>query len=234
MNTRATLDRDLKDLRFEIRRMAELVDRAVERAFRSLRLHDSKLAASVVAEDQNIDIMRIEIESRATTILALQQPVTHDQRVVVAAMMIAMELERIADHAAGISRTVARATYGFENDYPKQLSQMSQIVRDMVKKAVECFSTEQLDEARQTAERDYEVDALYMELFNMLIEQMTEQSLAVDKGTYLMWAGHNLERIGDRATNICERVIYAGTGSIADLNPKKEPEELEEYIRDDD
>lgn len=224
MTSRPRLDQNLRQARYNVKQMAIMVERSIDRAYRALRLHDEALAASVVNDDDGIDKRRYEIERQVTTTLALQLPRSHDQRVLVATLMIATELERMADHAAGIARTVLRTEERIDpDDYPSAISEMSQLVRHMVLDSATAFVEENADSAAHIADRDDQVDALYYQLFDDMVQHMRDGTLTIRRGTFFLWAGHSLERVGDRVTNICERVIYAATGDIVNLNRKIYP-----------
>ncbi len=221
MTSRRRLDQNLRQVRYDIAQMGTLVERAVERAYRALRLHDTILAQSVIESDEGIDKRRYHIEKFVTTTLALHLPRSRDQRVLIASLMVATDLERMADHATGIARSVLRAeTQIAAAAYPQQLSDMSQLVRRMILDGATAFTEENAVEAEQVAYRDHNVDALYFDLFNQLISQMRDGEVTIQRGTFFLWAGHSMERIGDHVTNVCERIVYVTTGEIVNFNRK--------------
>jgi phosphate transport system protein len=133
-------------------------------------------------------------------------------------MNIVVDMERMADHAAGIAKTVIRM--GDEPllkpliDIPK----MAQAAREMLSDCLKSFVGRDATLAKKTADRDTEIDTLYKAVFDELIEIMARDPTTVERGTYLLWCAHNLERIGDRVTNIAERVVFMTTGDMRELN----------------
>ena len=219
MGTRSMLDRELAIIRDNVIRMSSLVDEAIERSYRALRLHDVNLAQTVINDDSNVDDLCTQIENKVELTVALQQPTALDLRRVLADLLITTELERMGDHAEGISRTVVRFDSDVPMELPAQLRVMKDGVRDMIRRSMDAYVTQNVELAEEVGRLDEEVDHAYRELFDLLVGSMGQEELSVEHGTYLLWAGHNLERIGDRATNICERIIYSRTGDVSQLNP---------------
>lgn len=226
-STRSTLDSELMSIRDIIVRMGSLVDQAIERANRAFSTNDTPLAQQVIDEDQAINDLRYKAEQDILSTMALQAPLAHDLRVLLASLIIANELERMGDYAEGIARTVMRYEEGLD-DAPAEIGEMADYVRQMVRGAMDAFVEENVEKAQQTAQMDDRMDSLYRQMFKGLVGQMGSRAMSVERGTYLLWTGHNLERIGDRVTNICERVVFARTGKTTrGFNPKgpmhKEP-----------
>ncbi len=219
--SRAALDRDLSSIRDDILRLASLVDQAVDITFRAFRTGDVRLAQEAIDGDTQLDNLRNKLEADITTTLALQQPMAHDLRRLVADLLIANELERMGDHAEGTARIVLRALTDLSGiELPVPLASMKERVHEMLREVMEAYSREDSEKAKEVARMDDEVDHLYQQLFSLLVSQMGKGELSIERGTYLLWAGHNLERIGDRVTNICERIVYARTGAGGKLNIK--------------
>ncbi len=218
ISPRGTLDRELARLRDELLRLGSLVDNAIERALRALQTRDLTLARQVIQDDQAINDLRYKIEEDCLTLIATQQPTAIDLRTTVAILNIIIDLERMADHAAGIAQIVIRM--GSEPllkpliDIPR----MAQIDREMLRRSLDAFIAHDPDLAREVAQRDDEVDHLYNQIFRELLIFMIEDPKTITRATYLLWIAHNLERIGDRVTNISERVIFMTTGIVRELN----------------
>jgi phosphate transport system protein len=216
---RTLYDREFSRVREDILRLGGQVDRAIERALESLRQRDRLLAKQVIDEDAGINELRFHVEEACLALIATQQPAAGDLRAVVAAMNIVVDIERMADHAAGIAKTVIRM--GDEPllkpliDIPK----MAQAAREMLADSLKAFVARDAALAKKTAGRDTEIDNLYKAVFDELIEIMARDPTTVERGTYLLWCAHNLERIGDRVTNIAERVVFMTTGDMRELNP---------------
>jgi phosphate transport system protein len=219
VGTRSMLDRELAVIRDNVIRMSSMVDEAIDRSYRALRLHDTGLAQTVINDDLNLDDLCSQIENKVELTVALQQPTALDLRRVLADLLITTELERMGDHAEGIARTVVRFDSDVPMELPPQLRTMKEKVRDMIRQSMDAYVTQNVELAEQVGRLDDDVDRAYRELFDLLVGSMGQEELPVEHGTYLLWAGHNLERIGDRATNICERIIYSRTGDVSQLNP---------------
>jgi len=217
LHTRGTLERELEHIRSNILRMGSQVENAIERSIEALKNRDTQLAQQVINDDEEINKLRFTIEEQCLELIATQQPAATDLRVVIAATHIAVELERMADHAEGTATLVKRLA-----DEPLlkpliDLPIMEQIAREMIHAALDAFIAHDAQAARKVAQRDDEIDALYQQVFRELLTYMLEDPRTISRATYLLWVAHNLERIGDRVTNVCERVIFMTTGELQEL-----------------
>lgn len=219
MATRPLLDRDINLIRNDILRLGSLVEDQIRRAVQALRERNVNLAQFVVDSDGRVNELRYKIEHDCLGVIARQQPTATDLRVVVAASHMAAELERMADHASGIGEIVVRI--GGEPPVKPliDIPRMSDIVCGMTHRALDAFVAMDAGLAREIVARDDEVDQLYTQVLRELITYMMADDKLIPRATYLLWVAHNLERIGDRATNLCERVIFATTGTLADYKP---------------
>ncbi|MEZ4511087.1 MAG: phosphate signaling complex protein PhoU [Chloroflexota bacterium] len=201
------MDKELDQLRNDVLRLASMVDTAIANAMDALYKRDVSLAHSVVAGDAEANQLRYEIEEECLRILATQQPAAIDLRTVIAAIHLAVELERIGDHAAGIAKLVER----MENEDAlltlHKLPKMAQRARDMVNAGVQAYVRKDVSIADNMVKQDDKLDKQYDKLFQQTLTEMADDQY-VRRATFLLWVGHNLERIGDRATNIAERVIF--------------------------
>jgi len=211
LTTRSVLDNRLNSLNEKILQLSSLVDEAIEKAMDSLYQRDAVAAAVVVESDQIANDLRYAIEDEAQQILATQQPMASDLRRVVAAIHIAVELERIGDHASGIASLVERMETEDEIDSLHKLPKMAKRARLMVQTASEAYVTNDDTLAFSMLAKDDKIDRQYRKLFQETMELMRDDNY-IRRATYLLWVGHDLERIGDRATNIAERVIFMSTG----------------------
>lgn len=208
---RSVLDQRLNTLNEQIIQMSSLVDIAIENAMVSLYNRDTTLAAEVVAADQALNDLRYAAEDEALQILATQQPMAGDLRKVVAAIHIAVELERIGDHAAGIASLVARMEGEDPIESLHKLPKMAKRAKEMVQMAVDAYIANDETLAYSMMNRDDKIDRQYLKLFSETMLEMRDDAY-IRRATFLLWVGHDLERIGDRATNIAERVIFMATG----------------------
>ncbi len=213
--SRTILDQELSQLKNNIIRLSSATDESIERAMQALSQRDISLAQQVISQDEAINQMRFEIEHQALLILATQAPAASDLRTVIAAIHLAVELERIGDHAAGIARLVERMEDEDEIDTLHKLPKMAKRARDMIQQGIDAFLNQDPDLALSLIKRDDKIDRQYNKLFRESLEEMKDDSY-IRRATFLLWAGHNLERIGDRATNIAERVIFMCTGEFVE------------------
>jgi phosphate transport system protein len=218
-HTRSTLERELEHIRSDILRMGSHVERAIERSVQALKTRDAELAQQVINDDAEINQLRYSIEEECLELIATQQPAASDLRMVIAATHIAVELERMADHAEGTAEITKRI---FQEPLLKPLIDipaMAQVAEEMIHAALDAFVAHDAEAAQEVARRDDEIDALYQQVFRELLTYMLEDPRNISRATYLLWVAHNLERIGDRVTNVCERVIFMTTGRLQELQP---------------
>jgi len=217
--TRGRLDNELSLVRDKIIQLSSLVDLAIAQSVEALERRDMELARHVVAQDNRINMIRYEIEEECLRILATQQPAATDLRHVIVATHIAVELERIGDHAVGIAGIVNRMETDPELQTLFRLPKMTRRARRMVRESVQAFLDRDESLAHSVIQRDKKLDRHYLKLFRNLIKEMRGDEEAVRSGTFMLWVGHSLERMGDRATNIAERVIFLTTGRYPELHP---------------
>ena len=215
---RATFDKEYAAIVEDILKLGSMIDQAIANALDSLQRRDQTLAQQIIDEDEAINLLRFKIEEACLTIIATQQPAARDLRGVVASMSIVVDMERMADHAAGIAKTVIRM-----GDEPLlkpliDIPRMAQTGREMLRLSLDAFMNRDPDAAKAVVPIDDEMDQLYRAIFDELVEIMAHKPDGVERATYLLWCAHNLERIGDRATNIAERVIFMTTGDMQELN----------------
>jgi phosphate transport system protein len=216
--TRELFERKLRELQDDVLIMGSMVEKAVSRSIESLRNRDQTLSNAVVNDDVVINSKRYELEEKCIHIIALQQPMAADLRIIVAVLFIASELERMADHAEGIARI--NLMLGDE-PLPRPLGpivEMADRASDMLRRALTSFVERDDASARAICDEDDVIDGLYDETYHALIQEMIRTPADVQLITYLIWTCHNLERIADRVTNVCERVIFMVTGQLEEIN----------------
>jgi len=214
--SRSILDQELAKLRDNILRLTSMVDNAIEQAMVALRGRNVTLAQEVITGDNDINHLRYNIEEDCLRILATQAPTATDLRTVVAAIHVAVELERMGDHARGIARLVARMEEEAEIDTLHKLPKMAKRARQMVQDSIQAYVERDADLAQVLIKQDDKLDKQYNKLFRETLQEMQDDDY-IRRATFLLWAGHNLERIGDRATNIAERVIFLLTGEYVEI-----------------
>lgn len=216
--SRSMLDREFAEIRDNLLRLGYLVDTALERAMLALAAHDTDLAQQVIRDDEPINQLRFEIEEACLRLIATQQPAAGDLRATMAAVSIATDIERMADHATGIAKTVRRMGPAAPPAGLPDLTPMAAAARRMLRASLDAYVARDAEAARRVAAEDDEIDHLYKALFDDLLQRMAKDPAVIPPCTYLLWCGHNLERVGDRVTNIAERIIFRTTGTLKELN----------------
>jgi phosphate transport system protein len=222
-HSRSTLDRELVDIQDDLVRMGEMVDNAIQMAIKSMAERDVALAEQIVAGDEVLNELRFHIEEVGLSTMATQQPAAIDLRSIISAMNIVGDLERMGDHAAGIAKTTLRMAEAEWLEVPIELNKMADLAREMLRKAMHAYIERDTVQAYSVASKDDFIDQQYKQLFRSLVKLIGSRPEATESAIYLMFTGHNLERIADRATNVAERVIFLRSGEMTELNP--EPDE---------
>jgi phosphate transport system protein len=215
---RAHFERELNELQDETMLLGSMVDAAIAGAVDALRRRDLEASARIIEEDNQIDRKRWEIEQRSIMLLATQQPAAVDLRLIYAIANIITDLERMGDHAEGIAKISLMIG---DTPLPKPLidiPRMSDEARKMLRRSLDAFVNRDIEAAKAVAQEDDVVDGLYDQVYRELLILMIENPRVITVGTYLLWVAHNLERIADRVTNICERVVYMVTGRMEEIN----------------
>ncbi len=210
------IQNNLTELHDKLGTMSKMVIDAIEDAVDALTDKDIEKAKVIKKEDVLINNIRWEIEDKTIALLATQQPVASDLREIIALLNIITELERIGDYAAGIAKIVIMI--GDENHIKPlvDIPRMKDIGIDMIENAMKAYTNHNEKSARLIHKQDDDIDNLYNQVYRELISFMIEKPGKITQCTYLLWVAHNLERIGDRVTNICERIIYLVSGELAE------------------
>jgi phosphate transport system protein len=216
LQQRAVLERELNELREDIIQLGSLVETAIENAVSALTHRDMRLAEEIIIGDHQVNDLRFKIEQDCLRTLATQQPMAIDLRVIIAGIHIAVELERIGDHAAGIAKLVSRLADEEEIDTLYKLPKMAKRASQMVEQSVRAYVERNAELAYEVIGRDDKMDKHYRQLSQGALEQMQQDPEYVRRATFLLWIGHNLERIGDRALNMAERVIFMVTSEFVE------------------
>jgi phosphate transport system protein len=219
--TRASFDRHLQDLQDDLLVLGKMVETAISRALNALKARDLEASRQVVKDDDLIDSKRYELEERCIELIATQQPLAGDLRIVITVLHIAVELERMGDYAEGIGKISLMM-----GDQPPlkpliDIPRMAEKASVMLSDSLDALVKRDSDLALQVCHADDEVDALYDQVYRELLLMMIQDPTAIERATYLLWTAHDLERLADRATNIAERVIYLVTGKMEEINVSK-------------
>ncbi|HEY74799.1 MAG TPA: phosphate signaling complex protein PhoU [Thermoflexia bacterium] len=215
---REAFERELQRLQDELLTLGNMVEEAITAAVESLRHQDLEAAQRVIDKDREINEQRFAIERDTLILIATQQPMASDLRILAAILEITTELERMGDYAKGIAKICLMIG---EEPLIKPLidiPRMADKARDMLHRALEAFLRQDVDQARAIPTEDDEVDALYQQVYRELMTYIMSDPHNIEQANYLLWAAHNLERTADRVTNICERVIFTVTGEMTELN----------------
>jgi phosphate transport system protein len=218
LGLRATYDREYDMICQDLILMGQKVENAIEQAMTALVETDIPLAKEVMSNDEQINQLQYKIEEACLVLIATQQPTASDLRSVIAVMHIVIELERIGDHAAGIAKAVVKMAEEPMLKTLKKIIKMADLSEKMLRDCLQAFIKKDIEWARQIASQDSEMDGMYRSVFEKLVEIMADNKKLIARATYLMWCGHNLERIADRVTNIAEQVIFMSTGDKGELN----------------
>jgi phosphate transport system protein len=219
MMTRETLDRKINQLIDEILILESMVETATLEAIRALKQHDVETARRIYHEDALINARRYELEKDCIITIATQQPImATDLRLVASILEVVGELERMGDYAKGIAKICVRI-----GDQPHvkpliDIPRMGDLVINMLSRAVAAFAARDAEQAHIIPQDDDQVDALYEQVYRELVTIMFKDPTTIDQANLLMWAAHNLERMADRVTNICERTIYVVTGDMQEID----------------
>ncbi len=219
---RTQFEEDLKNLHDQFSTMGNIVSNSIEKATRSFIEHDKNLAKEVIEADNEVNIMELNLDKKSFEMIALQQPVTTDLRMIVTVMKASSDLERMGDHAVSIAKATIRVKGNKRNlEIEKNISEMANFVTQMVKDVLEAYVKEDVRWAKEIAKNDEQVNKYFQDIYELSIHSMQTDPETVIVGTdYLQVAGF-LERIGDYVTNICEWIVYLRTGKIYELNANR-------------
>jgi phosphate transport system protein len=216
---RQKFDRSLQQLLDQVLILGSMVEQAIQQAMDALQRRDLAAARQIYEADQRINEKRYAIEHECVTLIATQQPMARDVRFLAALLEIITELERIGDYAKGICKiNLLMSDEPLEQTVLINLQQMSVLGLDMLRRALDAFIRHDAETAKRIPLEDTQVDQLYDQVYRKLMDQMNALPGTIDRGNHLMWAAHNLERMADRVTNICERIVYVVTGEIKELD----------------
>ena len=214
-------DRDIEHLKELLLRMGAMVEDAISDSILALVERDSALAERVIASDDAIDEMELEIDQHTIELIAKMQPAAVDLRFVATAMKINPELERIADLAVDVCERAVELNR--EPLLKPIIARLPTMAQDMVRHALDAFVRRDASLARQVIARDDEVDALTEQSFRELLTYMLEDSRNISRAIRLTFVGKYFERMADAATNICEMVVYLVEGKVIKHKHSNEP-----------
>ncbi len=214
---RKTFESEIQQVKDEVLLLGSMVEHAIIGSVEALKKRDIKASEKIMAEDKEINKKRFAIENQLMILIATQQPMAHDLRLLASCMEIISELERMGDYAKGIANINVRM-----GDEPLlkpliDIPRMAQKGADMLHRALTAFVNEDVEAARSIPMEDDEVDGLYNQIYHELMMYIIQDPKTIERANWLLWVGHNLERVADRVTNICERTIFIATGEFSEI-----------------
>jgi len=214
---RKTFETEIKQVKDEVLLLGSMVEQAIIGSVESLKKRDLKASGQILENDKAINKKRFEIENQLMILIATQQPMAHDLRLLASTMEIISELERMGDYAKGIANINLRM-----GDQPLlkpliDIPRMAQLGADMLHRSLTAFINEDLDTARAIPSEDDEVDGLYNQVYHELMMYVIQDPKTIERANWLLWVAHNLERVADRVTNICERTVFIATGEMTEI-----------------
>jgi len=214
---RKTFEIEIQQVKDDVLVLGSMVEQAILGSVEALKKRDIKASEKLFDNDKEINGKRFEIENKLMVLIATQQPMAHDLRLLASCMEIISELERMGDYAKGISNINIRM-----GDLPLlkpliDVPRMAQIGVDMLHRALTAFVNEDVVTAKTIPVEDDEVDALYNQVYRELMMLVIQDPKVIERANWLLWVAHNLERVADRVTNICERTIFIATGEMAEI-----------------
>lgn len=223
---RKTFEHELQQVKDEILMLGSMVEQAVLDSMESLKKRDIKASKMIYEQDRIINEKRFAIENQCMILIATQQPMARDLRLLASMLDVASELERMGDYAKGVATINIRM-----GDQPLlkpliDLPRMASKAADMLHRALTAFMTDDVEAARTIPAEDDEVDALYDQIYRELMTFVIQDPKTIERANLLLWAAHNMERMADRVTNICERTVFVVTGEIKELQTTSTPKEM--------
>ncbi|NWG08079.1 MAG: phosphate signaling complex protein PhoU [Chloroflexi bacterium] len=214
---RKTFETEIQQVKDNVLVLGSMVEQALLDSVDALKKRDIKAAEKIFAEDKEINKKRFEIENQLMILIATQQPMARDLRVLASTLEIISELERMGDYAKGIANINIRM-----GDTPllKPLIDVPRMANkgvDMLHRALTAFVNEDVETAKNLPVEDDEVDALYNQIYRELMTFIIADPKTIERANWLLWVAHNLERFADRVTNICERTIFIATGELFEV-----------------
>lgn len=215
---RETLDRAIDELLEQVLIQGSMVENALRDSVDALKNRNIDDAKIIYDGDRQINKIHFDIEEDVITLIATQQPMARDLRLLAAILEITTELERMGDYAKGIARITVRIG---RDELLKPISEippMAEVCISMLHKALQAFIDRDAKAARSIPKEDDQVDAFYNRIYRELMDQMISNPSTIDQANHLLWVAHNLERVADRVTNICERIVFVVTGELLEMD----------------
>jgi len=219
---RKTFEAEIQQMKDEIILLGSMVEQNVLDAVKAMKDRNLEESQRVINRDKVINDKRFALENQVMIIIATQQPMAHDLRLLASLFEVISELERMGDYAKGIGIINVRM-----GDQPLlkplvDIPRMAEKGADMLHRSLAAFVNEDVNTARLIPAEDDEVDALYDQVYRELMTYIMADPKNIERANWLLWVAHNLERFADRVTNICERTVFIVTGELSEINQMKD------------
>ena len=218
ISPRETLDRAIKELLDEILIQGSMVENAIKESVNALINRDVEQAKVIYEGDRQINKKQFEIEESVITLIATQQPMARDLRLLTAILEVTTELERMGDYAKGIARITVRLGQDILLEPISEIPPMAEVCVDLLHRALHAFVDKDAEAARTIPKEDDKVDSYYNRIYRELMNHMIADPSTIDQANHLLWVAHNLERVADRVTNVCERIVFVVTGELLEMD----------------
>jgi len=215
---RESLTKHLIQIQDEVLLLGSMVEQAMRMAVDSLKRRDRSTAREIPKADQRINEKRFAIENAILILIATQQPMAHDLRFLTAMLEVSTELERMGDYAKGIAKVVIRLGDAVIPIPMRDIEKMTDLAISMLHRSLTAFIQEDATTASAIPIDDEQVDALYNDVYRFIVQAMISDPSIIDHANLLLWVAHNLERMADRVTNICERTVFIATGELLEID----------------
>ena len=215
---RKTFETEIRQVKDDVLILGSMVEQSLLGSVDALKKRDLKAAQKILEGDRAINKKRFEIESQLMILIATQQPMAHDLRLLASILEIISELERMGDYAKGIANINIRMG---DEELLKPLIDIPRMAEkgvDMLHRSLTAFVNEDVETARKIPVEDDIVDGLYLQIYRELMTFVIADPTTIERANWLLWVAHNLERFADRVTNICERTVFVVTGELAEIN----------------
>lgn len=218
ISPRETLDRAIDGLLAEVLVQGKMVEDALRNSVEALKNQNIEEAKIIYDGDRQINLKHFEIEEEVITLIATQQPMARDLRLLAAILEVTTELERMGDYAKGIARITVRIGKEKLLKPIDHITPMTEVCVDLLHRALQAFLERDAETARTIPDEDDQVDDFYNRIYRELMDLMINDPSTVDQANHLIWVAHNLERVADRVTNVCERIVFVVTGELLEMD----------------
>jgi len=217
---RKTFETEIQQLKDEMLLLGSMAEQQIIGSVEALKKRDIEASRRIQEMDLQVNAKRYAIEEQVMIVIATQQPMAHDLRLLASILEVSGELERMGDYAKGIATVSIRIGNQPLLKPLIDIPRMAQIGTDMLHRALTAFVNEDVEAARIIPVQDDEVDDLYTQVYHELMMFVIQDPKTIERANWLLWVAHNLERVADRVTNICERTIFTATGEMKEIDSK--------------